>query len=284
MAPSSVNYAPFAAVTATLLALVLVIGLNTGLPAATLISLLLGIITAGLAWLTVVLGTQLHRKDAQSRNLRQIAERMQAMISSVPEGYCIFTTQGILREATRLAPLLAVDKVNHFEDLVAAIKDPEEFVAAFRKMQMTGEGFSLTVTVAKENKAIQVVGARMHFGRDALLLLDILWFSDNPVTTTILAQKNAELMKINAKLENVRAVYDRMPIPIWRRDGGIDIARCNKSYAKALDTTMEAVIKDQIEMVSETARGGSGRALAVKALESGAAQTERRHVIIAGKR
>ncbi len=284
MAPLSINYAPFAAAAAIVIAVVLVIGLNMEMPAATLIIVILSGITAGLGWLTFVLGGHLKRRDAQAWNLRQIAERMQAMIASAPEGYCLFTTQGILREATRVAPLLGVDKISHFEDLVAAIKEPEEFVAAFRKMQMTGEGFSLTIAAAKESKTIQVVGARMHFGREALILLDILWFSDNPATTTILAQKNAELRKSNAKLENVRAVYDRMPIPIWRRDAELNIVRCNAAYAKALDVTMEDVVKNQHEMVSATARGGSGRALSVKALESGSTQTERRHVIIGGKR
>jgi signal transduction histidine kinase len=284
MAPLSVNYAPFAAVAAIVFAIVLVAGLNMEMSAATLTIVILGGITIGLACLTFVLGGHLRRRDSQAWNLRQIAERMQSMLASVPEGYCLFTTQGILREATRLAPLLGVEKISHFEDLVAAIKEPEEFVAAFRKMQMTGEGFSLTVSAAKENKTTQVVGARLHFGREALMLLDILWFSDNPATTTILAQKNAELRKSNAKLENVRAVYDRMPIPIWRRDGELNIVKCNASYARALDVSMEGVVKDQHELVSSTARGGSGRALAIRALESGTAQTERRHVIIGGKR
>jgi signal transduction histidine kinase len=283
MAPLSLTYTPFVAVAAIILAAVLMLGLNMGVQASTLIITIFAGVTAGLAWLTIMLGSTLRRRDSKSRNVRQIAERMQAMLASVPEAYCIFTTQGILREATRIAPLLGVKKISHFEDLVAAIKEPEDFVAAFRKMQLTGEGFSLPIAEAKENKTIQVTGSRMRIGPEAALL-DILWFSDNPITASALERRNAELAESISKLEKVRSVYDRMPIPMWRRDDGINIARCNAAYAKALDVSIEEVINGQHELTSATARGGSGRALAVKAFETGVAQTERRHVIVAGKR
>ncbi|MFA5041527.1 MAG: ATP-binding protein [Bdellovibrionales bacterium] len=283
MAPLSSKFAPFAAIAAVILAVVIVIGVHMGLQAATLITLILAGIIIGLSWLIFILNNHLRWRYSMSRNVRQIAERMQAMLASVPEAYCIFTTQGILREATRVAPMLGVAKVSHFEDLVAAIKEPEDFVAAFRKMQMTGEKFSLTITTIGENKKIQVSGSRMRIGHEALLL-DILWFSDNPATADVLEHQHAELEKSNYKLGNVRAIYERLPIPLWRRDDSLNIAKCNVAYAKALDVSIEEVIRGQHELVSATARGGSGRALAVKALETGTSQTERRHVIIGGKR
>ncbi|MFA4995099.1 MAG: ATP-binding protein [Bdellovibrionales bacterium] len=283
MVPLSLNYAPFAAVAAIVLAAVVVLGLNMGVQSTTIIIVILAGVTIGLAWLTFALNGHLHRHNSQAKNIRRIAERMQAMLASVPDAYCVFTTQGILREATRIAALLGVKKISHFDDLVAAIKEPEEFVSAFRKMQNTGDSFSLIIATAKDNKTIQVVGTRMRIGREAFLL-DILWFSNNPSTASIFENQNAELLKINAKLENVRAVYDRIPIPIWRRDGELNIVRCNTAYAKALDLSMDEVVKSQHELASATARGGSGRALAAKALETGSTQTERRHVIVAGKR
>jgi signal transduction histidine kinase/PAS domain-containing protein len=283
MAPLSLNYAPFAAGAALVLAAVLVLGLKIGVQTSTLIIILFSGVTAGLAWLTFILGSHLRRRDYQARNVHLIAERMQAMLASVPEAYCLFTTQGILREATRLAALLGVSKISHFEDLVAAIKEPEDFVAAFRKMQMTGEGFSLLIADTKKNKKIQVTGKRLRFSRDASLL-DILWFSSNPATTNVLEHQSAKLVQSDVKLEKVRAVYDGLPIPMWSRDNEGNLTQCNAAYAKALDVSVEEIIKGQHELTSATARGGSGRALAAKALETGSAQTERRHVIVAGKR
>jgi signal transduction histidine kinase len=92
------------------------------------------------------------------------------------------------------------------------------------------------------------------------------------------------LSQNDAKLEKVRVVYDGLPFPMWSRDSEVNIVRCNAAYAKALDVAVEEVIRGQHELTSATAKGGSGRALAGKALETGTAQTERRHVIIGGKR
>ncbi|MDD3028965.1 MAG: ATP-binding protein [Alphaproteobacteria bacterium] len=283
MAPLSLNYAPYAAIAAVVLAAVILLGLGLGVHVTTLLLIVFASLTAGLSWLTIVLGSQLRHRNAQARNVRLIAERMQAMLASVPEAYCIFTTQGLLREATRVAPLFGAKKISHFEGLVASIKEPEDFVAAFRKLQMTGEGFSLTVMSSKDNKAILVNGARMRIGREPLLL-DILWFSDNPASIRALSDQNTALEACEAKLQKTRAVYEALPIPMWSRDTELKLVRCNAAYAHALDVSSEDVLKNQNELISSTARGGSGRALAVKAMESGTSQTERRHVIISGER
>ena len=283
MAPLSLNYAPFAAVAAVVLAAVLVLGFDSGAQTTTLIILILAFVTVGLALLTFVLNNHLRQRDSQARHMRQIAERMQAMLAAAPEAYCVFTTQGLLREAARVASVLGVPKISHFEDLVAAIKEPEDFVTAFRKMQMTGEGFSLQIVAFKDNKTIQLSGARMRIGREALLL-DILWFSDNPAAAKAVEHKDAELTEIAAKLGIARAVYNALPLPLWLRDAELNLTRSNRAYAAALDVSLEEIVSGQHELTSATARGGSGRALAVKALETNVPQTERRHVIIAGKR
>lgn len=279
----SPTHAPFAAIAAIILAAVLVLGFDIGVQTTTLIIIILAGITVGLAWMTIALNSQLRKRETQSRQMRQIAERSQAMLAVVPEGYCVFTPQGILREAARVAPLLGVEKVAHFEDIVAAIKEPEDFVAAFRKLQMTGEGFALPLVALKSEKTVHLSASRIRVGREAVLL-DILWFGDNPAAVQAVERKNAELMEAAAKMEMVRTVYDALPFPIWLRNEELKLTRCNRAYTKALDLSSEEVIREQTELTSATARGGSGRALAAKAFESGQPQTERRHVIVAGKR
>jgi signal transduction histidine kinase/PAS domain-containing protein len=278
------THAPFAAVAAVVLAAVLIFALDIGINTVSLIIIILAGITVGLAWMTYSLNSQLRQREAQSRQLRQIAERLQAMLTVVPESFCIFTPQGILRETSRVAALLRVEKITHFEDVVAAIKDPEYFVAAFRRLQATGESFAMPVTVMADNKTVQTSGARIRVGRDALLF-DVLWFSDNPSAVQVVESKNAELTVSAGKLEMVRAVYDALPFPVWLRGDDLNLTRCNHAYAKALDAAApEDVIREQHELTSATARGGIGRALAANAQATGQAQTERRHVIIAGNR
>ncbi len=283
MAPLSINFVPFAAFVAVALSAILIIGLYAGVDLPILACVIFAGAAFSFAWTTFVLGRHLRRFGSQARHMRQIAERMQAMLASVPEAYCVFSTQGILREATRVAALFRVSKIAHFEDLVAAIKEPEEFVAAFRKLQMSGEGFSMPLTEAKEGRIIQAIGSRMRIGRGALLL-DIIWFGADQSATKAVEKVNAELAKTKAQLDRAFAVFDLMPIPAWLRDANMNIVRSNAAYARALDLPQDEILKGQYELTSTTARGGSGRALAAEAQEKGAPQSERRHVILAGKR
>ena len=283
MAQLTFTYAPFAAVAAVVLTLGLALGLNVGMNSVMLIVVLMSALTTGLAWITFSLNKQLRHRETQTRHLRQIAERMQAMLAVVPEGFCLFTPQGILREASRVAPILGIEKVAHFEDIVATIKEPELFVFLFRRLQMISENFSLPIILAKDGRTIQVHGARIRIGRDAVVF-DVLWFGDNPAAVQTIERKNLELTEAATKLDMVRSVYDALPFPIWLRGDDMNLTRCNQSYAKALDSAEEDVIRDQHELTSATARGGSGRALAANALSTGGAQTERRHVIVSGKR
>jgi len=283
MSQLSLTHAPFAAVVAVILAAVLVLSLKIGVQTTTLIIIILAGITVGLAWMTFSLGGKLRQSDKQARQMRQIAERLQAMLTVVPEAFCILTPQGILREAVRVASLLGATKVTHFEDIVSSIKEPEEFVSAFRKLQLTGEGFALPVLTLKEGKTVQISGSRIRVGREAVLF-DVLWFSDNPAAVQVVERKNAELTEIAAKLDMVRKVYDALPFPVWLRGNDLNLTHSNRAYARTLDVSPEEVIRDQHELTSTTARGGSGRALAAKVLEDGKVQTERRHIIVAGKR
>lgn len=283
MQKSFLPHAPFAAVAALILAGFLVFAFNIGLDTPTLIIAVLAGATAMLAVMTFSMNKQLTQNQGQVRQWRVIAERVQAMLAVVPEGYAVFTPQGILRENVRIAALLGVEKVAHFEDIVAALKDAQAFVAAFRKLQSLGENFSLSVVVASDGRALQLSGARLRIA-SASTPLDIVWFSDNPAAMQAVENKNNELSEMVAKLEKVRSVYEALPFPIWLRGDDLNLTRCNRAYARAVDAPPEDVLLNQSELTSTTARGGSGRALAASALAAGRAQTERRHVIIAGKR
>ncbi|MDD3371101.1 MAG: PAS-domain containing protein [Alphaproteobacteria bacterium] len=279
------KYLPYAAAAAVVLAVVLILGLNMGVSAQTLAFVVLGGACGGLACSTVVFARHLAKRDGEAIKMQQLAERFQSIVRSAPDSYCLFTTQGILREAPRAAAMLGVEKVSHFEDLVSALKDPEEFVSAFRKMQMMGEGFSMAVVGAKSDAPFQVVGARLRIGKDLPELFDILWFSNGASAPAVMpVVQSALLTKPDAVVERVQIIYDGLPFQMWVRDADLNIIRCNQAYAKSLDLTVDDVLKTQHELASATAMGGSGRALASQAMETGVAQTERRHVVVSGKR
>lgn len=249
--------------------------------------------------------------DQQNRVLRFSVERLQTMMSIVPVGYCLFTPQGILRETQRAAQILGIEKVSHVEDVVSAIKDGAAFVDAFRKLQSIGLPFTLQVETAVGGKPVQIIGDRFRVGREGPQI-DTLWLSERAPTS-------AQALGFNAAAEAARgasvsearegqtqkagepaaarardgsdamALLDALPFPVWGRRQDLSIAFCNHAYAKALDRKPEDILRGgqgsgQGELVSSTARGGTGRTLAADAQATGTVRRERRHVIIAGQR
>ena len=213
--------------------------------------------------------------------MRLIAERMQAMLQGAPGGYCLFSLQGLLREARRAPQILGIEKISHFEDVVAALKDGTDFVAAFRKLQQTGTAFVLQAETTRDPKPVRIQGTRLRIGREGPQF-DMLWFSEGTAAVPATGEKKSAAFE--QRLREAQAAFDALPFPVWARASDLSLILCNRAYAKALDIAPESVMREQHELISQTARGGSGKALAANAVSAGEAQSERRHVIIAGKR
>jgi len=275
--------APFAAVLAVIVAIVLVVGLKMGVELSTLAIIILVAMTAGLALLIFSLHREYKQREVQLRQARFAAERLQTMLAAAPGGYCHFTPQGLLRETARVAPLLGIEKLSHIEDIVGAIKEATEFVAAFRRLQISGESFVVQVQVAQTGQALQITGRRLRVGREGPVL-DSLWFHDNSVAAPAMTEQALELELEQQRQKDFQGTVDLLPFPIWTRGSDLGLLSCNTAYAKALDLSAQDVLHDQIELASQTARGGSGRTLAANALSENKPYHERRHVIVAGKR
>jgi signal transduction histidine kinase len=269
--------APFIAVAAVIIAAFVVIGFKAGFDVATLAVIGLAGITGALAWLTFVMSRQVRQREVQLQRARQtrlFAERMQGLLQTAPAGYCLFSPQGNLREVVRVPQILGIPKIAHFEDVVTAIKDGPDFVGAFRKLQQTGEGFALEAQTLVGDKSIQITGRRFRIGREGPLI-DALWFQEGLTGTPAPGAEPARA---------AQELLDALPFPFWIRATDLNFRLCNRAYAEALDASPEDIVREQYELVSQTARGGSGRALAGNAASTGLPQTERRHVILSGKR
>lgn len=83
--------------------------------------------------------------------------------------------------------------------------------------------------------------------------------------------------------ERLQAMVETLPMPLWRRDARGALVWCNTAYCAALDTGNEAVLLGQREFATNQTDAGS-RDLAQRAQETGEAQREERHVVIAGQR
>ena len=244
---------------------------------------LLVVLACGLSWAAWSFGHKLQERERPMRQMRFIAERFQALVKVLPGGYCLFTPQGLLREEYGVAARLGLKKVTQFDDLVSGIKEGPELTEAFRNLQQTGEGFSLAINALTGTAKAQVTGRRFRIGQSGPQA-DVLWFSDTAAAGATLPQQAAVPTGAEAYTGDAQTMIDAIPFPVWGRGKDLNIVMCNRAYAKAVDATVEDVLREQRELMSQTARAGIGRTLAENARDRVEKQSERRHVIIAGKR
>ncbi|MDD3181964.1 MAG: PAS-domain containing protein [Alphaproteobacteria bacterium] len=295
--------APVWAVLVAVLIFVIVASAALGLEWPLLVSLAATIfaIAEGVALWT------LSRKQAQNerhfRQIRFIADRLQSMVRTMPGGYCLFTPQGMLREEHGVATCLNVEKISHLDDLIGAIKEGPDLLGAFRRLQLSGAPFTMAVHAAKGDTVTHVMGRQFRIGGTGPVV-DVLWFCDHiqgvvhqaavaaAMTTEVHAATVAKEDKVEViliepeqltkKSTNLGSCFDVLPFPVWARSEDLRLVMCNAAYADALDTTIDAVLSGQLELMPASSKGG--RALAEAALKKQEPLAERDHVVIKGKR
>src|SRR5262245_23806009 len=99
MPPFLLANAPVIAAVTAVAALFLLVALKLGVEMSTLTLLGTAAVTSLLAGLVFLLDRRAKAGEKQLRQARFASERGQAVLASSPGGYCLFTPQGILREA-----------------------------------------------------------------------------------------------------------------------------------------------------------------------------------------
>jgi signal transduction histidine kinase/PAS domain-containing protein len=141
-------------------------------------------------------------------------------------------------------------------------------VAALRA---SGTAFAETVAL-KDGAAYAVTGRRTDGGDN------VLWATDISRTRAIEAAHALSVASASA----VRAMFEAVPLPVWRRDRDLGLVDCNTAYAAALDTTRETALAEGRELAPES---GRGKALELaRAAAAGVTRSEAHHVVIAGSR
>lgn len=88
-----------------------------------------------------------------------------------------------------------------------------------------------------------------------------------------------ELQGLSARVGELGAVFDRLPFPVWLRDGALRLTAVNRAYAVILDSDPRACVEEQREL-GVSVIGGEGRALAQRAQATGHPQSESHHVVV----
>ena len=146
--------------------------------------------------------------------------------------------------------------------------DAERIAAAVAELRRSGTAFS-SPAKGGDGKAYPIEGRRTATGDS------VVWVAVGPA----LRQAEAARDEAAAEAAGLRAMLDRLPLPLWRRDRELRVVECNEAFAALLDLPREAVMA--------APNGGETRdptmALARAAL-AGEARSEQRHVVIAGSR
>jgi signal transduction histidine kinase len=149
--------------------------------------------------------------------------------------------------------------------------DAASLAESVASLRFSGMSFSALVRMSNGG-AYDLDGKRTANG-DA-----VVWIADRSVAK---AAETAGDVALRAAVA-VRAMFETLPVPVWRRDGDLALVDCNRAYAVALDASREVVLAEGRELAPASGRD--------KALElarnarSGVTSNERHHVVIAGSR
>lgn len=289
--------APLLAVIGVLILFIIVAGAGMGLSWPILLAVASLAFALGEGYGLWVLWTENQQRDRHMRQIRFIADRLQSMMRVLPGGYCLFTPQGLMREEHGVAARLGAVKITHMDELIAAVKDGEDLLTAFKKLQVTGDGFEMRLRPAKDSLSpLRLVGRRFRIGVDGPHV-DLLWFSDPaeapvaakvaaPTLTVPVEGAAKEMMQPKAHMDEAvsLSILDRLPFPVWLRDKDLRLIECNSAYASAVGKDAAAALAEQVELFIASAKAKGGLALASEALNAGHLRKDRQHAVISGER
>lgn len=286
--------APLLAILAVTLVFIIVASAGLGLEWRLMTALAIGVFAIAEGAYIAVLWRKHAQNERHFRQIRFVADRFQAMLRSMPGGYCLFTPQGVLREEGGLTRHLGTEKIGHMDDLIAAIKEGPDLLENFRRLQLRGEEFCIDVHAVKNNKSFQVTGRRFRIGTEGPHV-DALWFYEHSravVTQAVMAATKTTAQRetttaavpdvVSAPALTVDVDYDAFPFPVWLRGEDLSLLVCNTAYAQALETSVETVIAGQLELLPSSVKGG--KSLAQEALSSKSEKTDRDHLVLKGER
>ena len=163
--------------------------------------------------------------------------------------------------------------VGTFADFLARLDADSagRLFASAAALRANGTAFTDTATLT-DGTAYALNGKRIERG-DA-----VIWAADISRTRAIEAAHAASIGAAAA----LRAMFEAVPMPVWRRGRNLALVDCNTAYAAALDMTRESALAAGRELAPES---GRGKALELaRAAAAGTPGTETHHVVLGGSR
>ncbi len=223
-----------------------------------------------LGGLTLHARARLSEAEARRDAIEREREGLVAIVATAPVAGFLWGAAGA--EST-LGALPGQAASTTFADFLSGLDadSATRLRSAMTALRANGTPFADTATLS-DGTAYAVTGRRSETGDS------VLWAADISRTRAIEAAHTVSLTSAAA----LRAMFEAVPMPVWRRDRNLAIVDCNAAYAAALDTTREAALAGRRELAPEI---GRGKALDLaRAAAAGETRTEAHHVVIGGSR
>ncbi len=244
-------------------------------------------ITAAIAALvgTLWLWRRLVAARQEGARLRRRAQHFEALAASAPAAFCAWGPGGGDESlGPNISHLLGATGggLKTFADIVAFLdaEDRERLQTTVAALHGEGRGFELTLK--RGQKTFEVTGSR-SLGRDGRPIADMVWFHDVTMASSQVARLTDSVAAVMAERDRFAGLLDSVEVPIWLRDGKLNLIECNRAYGTAVDAASSA---DAIAGQKEIASGptGWGRKLAERARDLKEPQNDSLHVVVGGSR
>ncbi len=250
------------------------------MPEVPLALIALAALAAALAALAVLYRRRWQAAERVAGAAARTAERAEAQLAAAPLGCLAIAPAGAavhgapaLFEALGLgalteAPLGAIPDA--FED-----EDAKALSAAIEDLRGRGAEFHMTLARKDGARVLEFRGARAR-AADGASVAELIWLHDVTESSRALADAEAER-------DSFKGLLDALPLPIWRRDGALDLVYCNRAYGRAVDEAPAQALTKAVELLGK-AKAEAGRAIGRRALAARAPASEAHHVVIEGSR
>ncbi len=205
------------------------------------------------------------RRDAVERDRAGLA----AILGTAPLAGFLWRADGT---ESALGALPGHEAAATFTDFLAGIEADSAARLFSEAAALRANGTPFADTAALSDGTAYAVSGRRSDGDS------VVWAADISRTRAIEAAHAVSLTSAAA----LRAMFEAVPLPVWRRDRNLTLVDCNAAYAAALDTNRETALAESRELAPESGRGKALELARVAA--AGEPRTEAHHMVIGGSR
>jgi signal transduction histidine kinase len=208
------------------------------------------------------------RSDAEAKEAKATLALARAVQDSAPVGQVAFLASGDIALNQTACSFLAgtADTVDALVDCIAE-GDRAPLKEALAQL-VKGTAFTRVAKRASDGRSLKLLGFCVGDQQR-------VWIED---VHDILAAAAEPVRRAEAAIGEMAGVLDRLPYPVWRRDGNRAIRYCNNAFADLLDLSPPEVVARSREVSPAT------KALAKRAQKAGLAQSESQQLVVKGRR